>query len=238
MRGIFDILDRGAAHLAEVETAKVGRHTDRDTCVRGHQNVRERGRQQHGLFHRAVVVVHKIDRVRVDVAEQLGAERVQLGLGITRGSVGHVARIHLAEVALGVDKRGQQSLVAARQAHHGLIDRRVAMRIEFHGRANDVGRLGAVAAQQAHFIHGVKQLAVGGLKAVDLRDRARDNDAHRIRHIIFAQRIRDALVHRRVLFIYFGFVVFLFCHVVFSHNLISSSRRQRACNDCSLLQFL
>ena len=97
---VFDIFDRGAAHLAEVEAAEVGRHADRDTRVRGHEDVREGGRQQHRLLHRAVVVVHKIDRVRVDIAEQLGAERIQLGLGVTRRGVRHVARIHLAKVAL------------------------------------------------------------------------------------------------------------------------------------------
>ena len=203
MLRVFDIFDRRAAHLAEVEAAEIGCHADRNARVRGHEDVREGGRQQHRLLHRAVVVVHEIDRVRVDVAEQLGAERVQLGFGVTRRGVRHVARIHLAEVALGVHERSQQRLVAARQAHHSLVNGRIAVRVELHGRADNVRGLGAVAVQQPHLVHGVQQLAVRRLKAVDLRDRARHNNAHRIRHIVLAQRVRDALINRGMLLILF-----------------------------------
>mgnify|MGYP001244340998 CR=1 FL=1 len=57
----------------------------------------------------------------------------------------------------------------------------IAVGVQVHGAAHDVGRLGAGTLQQAHTVHGVQQLAVAGFEAVDLRDRARDDDAHRIR---------------------------------------------------------
>ena len=45
--------------------------------------------------------VHEVDRVLVDVLEDLGADGGELGLGVTRGGVGQVARVALAKVALG-----------------------------------------------------------------------------------------------------------------------------------------
>ena len=86
------------------------------------------------------------------------------------------------------------------------------MRVQLHGLTHDVRGFGAVAVQQAHLVHGVQQLAVGRLEAVNLRDRAGHDNAHRVRHVVLAQRVRDALIDRRVFFIYFWFVGFLFCH--------------------------
>ena len=210
---VFDALDGRAADLAEVEAAEVRGHADRDAGVRGNEDIREGRGQQGRLFHLAVVVVHEIHRVRVDVAEQLGADAVALSLGVSRRGERHIARIDLAEVALGVHERRQKRLVAARQAHHGFVDGGVAVRIELHGLADDIRGFGAVAVQQTHFIHGIEQLAVGRLEAVDLRNGARHDNAHGVGHIVLAQRIRDALVYRRMLFIYFRFIVFLFCHL-------------------------
>ena len=52
-----------------------------------------------------------------------------------------------------------------------------------------LARLGAAPRQQAHFIHGVQELAVGGLEAVDLRNGAGDDDAHGVGHIVLVQRL-------------------------------------------------
>ena len=212
MLWIFDKLDGCAAYFREVKAAEIGCHADRNAGIRGHENVRVGRRQQRRLLHLAVIVIHKIHRVGVDIAEQLGTERIQLGLGITRRGVCHIARVHLAEVALAVHKRHEKRLIAACQAHHGLVDSRIAMRVQLHGLTHDVRGFGAVAVQQAHLVHGVQQLAVGRLEAVNLRDRAGHDNAHRVRHVVLAQRVRDALIDRRVFFIYFWFVGFLFCH--------------------------
>ena len=88
----------------------------------------------------------------------------------------------------------QQGLVAAGKAHHGVVDGGVAVGVQLHGLAHDIGAFGAGGAQQAHFIHGVKQLAVGGLKAVNLRDGPGHDDAHGVGHKVLAQGVADVLL--------------------------------------------
>ena len=139
----------------------------------------------------SVVVGHKVYGILVDIAEQFVADRLELGLGVTGGGVGHIAAVRLAEVALGVDERYEQALVGAAHANHRVVNRSVAVGVQVHGAAHDVGALGAVAFQQAHLVHRVEQLAVGGLEAVDLRQCAGDDNAHRIGHIVGFQRVGD-----------------------------------------------
>ena len=184
----------GGADLVEVEAADVGRHGDADALVGRDKDVGERGGQQARLLHGTVVAVDEVDRVLVDVLEDLGADGGELGLGITRGGVAQVARIVLAKVALRLYEGGKKRLVAGGQTHHRLVDRGVAVRVELHGLAHDVGALLALALQQTHLVHGVEQLAVRGLKAVDLGERTRDVDAHGVGHVVDLERLRDRLV--------------------------------------------
>ena len=109
----------------------------------------ERGGQQARLLHGAVIAVNKVNRVLVDVFEDLGADGGELGLGVTRGGVAQVARIVLAKVALRLHEGGKQRLVAGGQAHHRFVDRGIAVRVELHGLADDVGTLLALALEQA-----------------------------------------------------------------------------------------
>ena len=197
MIGIFQIGDRRVADLGEVEAADLARHADGDALVGRDEHVRERCRQEGGLFHRAVVVVHEVDRVAVEVAEELGADGGELGLGVSARGIGHVAGVDLAEVALAVDERVQQRLVSLRQTHHRLIDGGVAVGVEAHCLPDDVRRLRAPAREQAHFIHRVEQLAVRRLEAVDFGDGARDDDAHGIGHVVRVERLGDCLIDHR-----------------------------------------
>ena len=137
--------DGRLADLLEVEAADIAGHAHGDAGVVAHQHVGEGGGQERRLLAGGVVVVHKVHGVGVDVPEQLGADGVQLGLGVAAGGIGHVPGVDLAEVALGVDKGVQQRLVAPGEADHGLIDGGVAVGIEAHGLADDVGRLGPAA---------------------------------------------------------------------------------------------
>ena len=192
--GVLQVVHCGGADLVEVEAADVGRHGDADALVGRDKDVGERGGQQARLLHGAVVAVDEVDRVLVDVLEDLGADGGELGLGITRGGVAQVARIVLAEVALRLHEGGKQRFVAGCQAHHRLVDRGIAVRVELHGLAHDVGALLALALEQTHLVHGVEQLAVRGLKAVDLGERTRDVDAHGVGHVVDLERLRDRLV--------------------------------------------
>ena len=195
--GIFQKGDGGVAHLAQIEAADLAGHAHGDALIGGHQHVGIRGGQQRRFLHGVVVVVHEVHGVTVQVAEQLGADGGQLRLRVAAGGVGHIPGVHLAEVALAVHKGVQQGFVALGQTHHGLVDGLVAVGIQAHGLAHDVGGLGASAGEQAHLVHGVQQLAVGGLEAVDLRYGAADDDRHGVGHIVLVQRTGDGLLHHR-----------------------------------------
>ena len=158
--GILQVVHRGGADLVEVETTDVRRHGDADALIGRDKDVGERGGQQARLLHGAVVAVDEVDRVLVDVLEDLGADGGELGLGVTRGGVAQVARIILAKVALRLYEGGKQRFVARRQADHRLINRGIAVRVELHGLTHDVGALLALALEQTHLVHGVEQLAV------------------------------------------------------------------------------
>ena len=183
--------NRRIAEFLEVEGADVGCHADGDAQRVVGQNRREGDRQQRRLRRRAVVVGHKIDGVLVDVAEQLVADRLELSLGVTGGGVGHITAVRLAEVTLGVHEGHKQALVGAAHADHRVVNRGIAVGVQVHRAADDVGALGAVALEQTHLVHCVEQLAVGGLEAVDLRQGTGDDDAHRVGHIVGFQRIGD-----------------------------------------------
>ena len=114
----------------------------------------------------------------------------------------------------------QQRFVAARKTHHRLVDRLVAVRIEAHRLADDVRGFGASAGQEAHFIHGIQQLPVRGLEAVDLRDGAGNNDRHGVGHVVRFQRLTDRLLHGRAVqplhlrvCPFFRFRFFFLCHL-------------------------
>ena len=102
----------GIAHLPQVEAAQAAGHAYGNALVGGHQHIGEGSGQKGRLLELAVIVVHKIHRVLVDVPEQLTADGVQLGLGVPGGGPGHIAGIDLAEVALGVHKGVEQRAVA------------------------------------------------------------------------------------------------------------------------------
>ena len=191
--GILEVGDRRVAHLAEVEAAQLARHADGNALIGAHEDVREGRRQQRRLLHGVVVVVDEIDGIGVDVAEQLGADGGELCLRVAARRPRHVARVDLTEVALGVHERVQQRTVALGKAHHRVIDGGVAVGIEVHGAAHDVGGLGAGPLEQAHAVHRVQQLAVGGFEAVDLRQSAGDDDTHGVGHVVGLQRAGDGV---------------------------------------------
>mgnify|MGYP000665374680 CR=1 FL=1 len=186
--------DGGAAQLCQIEGADVAGHTDGDAQRVVGQNGRE-GHGQKGRFGGgAVVVGDEVHRLLVDVPEQLFADAFQLGLGVTGRGAGHIAAVGLAEVALAVHERHQQALVAPAHADHGVIDGGVAVGVQVHGAAHDVRRLGAGTLQQPHAVHGVQQLAVRRFEAVDLWQRAADDDAHGVGHIVGFQRAGDGVL--------------------------------------------
>ena len=179
----------GGTQLRQIEGADVAGHAHRDAQRVVCQNGGEGDRQQGGLGGGAVVVGHKVHGLLIDIPEQFLADTLELGLGITGSGAGHIPAVCLAEVALAVHKGHQQAFVAAAHAHHGVVDGGIAVGVQVHGAAHDVGAFGAGAFQQAHAVHGIQQFAVGGLEAVNFRQRTGNNNAHGVRHVVCFQRI-------------------------------------------------
>ena len=192
--GVPDPGDGGLTDLGEVEPAEVGGHAHGNAHVGRDQNIGKGGGQQHRLGEGAVVVGHKVHHVLVNVPEELLTDPVQLDLGVPGGGVGHVPGVDLAEVALGVHRRVEQSPIPPGETDHGLVNGTVPVGVELHGGPHHVGRLGAAPGEQLHLVHGVQQLPVGGLKPVNLRNGPGDDDAHGVGHIVDFQGGGDGLL--------------------------------------------
>ena len=158
----------------------VGRHADGDADGAVDEEVGEPRGQDARLARAAVVVVLEVDGVFLDVPHHLHGERGHLGLGVPGGGGAVVTR--RAEVALPGGER-----VAHRprlhEAHEGVVDCRVAVRVELthdvadHARALREGLVGPVAAVE----HRVEHSTVNGLEAVaHVGQGAPDDDAHRV----------------------------------------------------------
>ena len=87
----------------------------------------------------------------------------------------------------------QQGLIVSCKTDHGLINGRITVGIQLHGLAHNVGRLGALAGKQTHFVHGIEQFPVRGLEAVNLRNGSGHNNGHGIGHVVKLQRLGDGL---------------------------------------------
>ena len=170
----------GVGELAQVVRRDVGRHADRDAARAVGQQVREPARQDGGFLHAAVVVRDEIDCLLVDFAQHLHGQRREPGLGVAHGGRRIVTR--RAEVALAVDERVAQRPRLG-HPHQGVVDRRVAVRVVVTHRLGDrTGRLRVAAVRSETGVeHRVQHAAVHRLEAVaDLRQRATDDDAHRV----------------------------------------------------------
>ena len=138
------------------------------------------GRQHHRLDRGVVEVGDEVDRVFVDVGQQLFRNFGQARFGIPVGR-GRIA-IDRAKVALAIDQRIAQA-PRLRQTHHRVVNRAVAMRmILLQTLADDAGALHVLAVvQHAHVVHGVENAAMHRLQSVaHVGQRAPDDDRHRI----------------------------------------------------------
>ena len=166
--------------LTQVVRRNVRGHSHSDAGRAVDQQVREPGGQNHGFLVAAVVVVLEVDGAFFDVPDHLHGQGRHLALGITRGGRSVVARG--TEVALTGHER-----VAHRprlhEADHGVVDRRVAVRVVLaHHVADDARALGEVAVRAVAAVeHRVEHAAMDGLESVaDVGQGAADDHAHRV----------------------------------------------------------
>ena len=166
--------------LGEIVRRDVGRHADRDAGLPVHQQVRHARRQHRGLLLGLVVVGREIDRLLVDVRQQLVRDARHAHLGVAHGG-GHVA-VHGAEIALAVDQQVAHGK-RLRHAHDGVVDRGVAVRMVLADHVPDHARglLVGLVPVVAELTHGVQHAAVHGLQSVThVGQCPPDDHAHRI----------------------------------------------------------
>ena len=83
------------------------------------------------------------------------------------------------------------------QAHHGIVDRRVAMGMVFTQHVTDTGSrfFEGLVGGQAAFVHGVQDAAVNGLQAVpDIRQCPPHNDGHGVFNVGFLHFVHQIAV--------------------------------------------
>ena len=166
--------------LAEVVRREVRRHPDGDPGRAVDEQVGEARRQHRRLPARLVVVRLEVDRVGVDVTQQLGRHAGQTALCVSHGGCRVV--VDVPEVALAVDERVAKR-EGLREADERVVDRLVAVRVVgAHHVADHARTLESRSVRlQAGLVHRVENAPMHGLQAVaDVRQGARDDHAHRV----------------------------------------------------------
>ena len=178
--GVLQRPQHAGGDLPQVVRRDVGGHADGDAAAAVDQQVGDPARQEVRLHRPAVIVRRKIDGFLVDLPEHLHRKGRHTTFRVAHSGSGVVSG--RAEVAVAVDQRVAQR-PGLGQAHEGVVDRAVAVRVVVgHHLADDAGALevaavGAVAA----VVHGVEHPAVDRLEAVlDPWQGAADDDRHRV----------------------------------------------------------
>jgi hypothetical protein len=163
--GVLGDERHGVGELGDVVRRDVRGHADRDALRAVRQQIRE-ARREHARLHAVAVEVRlEVDRLAVDVAQQLGCDRAQARFRVAVGR-GRIA-VDRAEVSLAVDEHVPERPRLG-HARHGLVDGRVAVRvIVLDDFADDAGalRVGPIRLQ-ALVVHRVEDAAVHRLQAV------------------------------------------------------------------------
>jgi hypothetical protein len=124
--GIVDQFQRRIDDFRDIVAGDAGRHAHRDPACTVGQQVGEQAGEDFRLDLLAIIGRQEIDRAFVQSRHQLerGLRQARLGVAVGRG----VIAIDIAEIALPFDQRVTQREIL-REAHHGVIDGCIAMRV-------------------------------------------------------------------------------------------------------------
>ena len=178
--GVVEHRDGRVDDLADVVRRDVRGHADRDAGAAVDEEVREARRQHRRLGLGLVVVRREVDRLAVDVGQELPGDLRHARLGVAHGGRG--VAVDRAEVALPVDQHVAHAERLG-HAHHRVVDGRIPVGVVFpHDVADDAGGLSVRAVPLvAALVHRVQDAPVHGLQAVpDVRQGAGHDDAHRV----------------------------------------------------------
>jgi cell division protein ZapA (FtsZ GTPase activity inhibitor) len=177
---IVDQRHRGVDDLRQVVRRNVGRHADGDAARAINQQVRELRRQNRRLLAGAVIVVLEIDRVLVDIVQQVRGHTRHAAFGVAHGC--RRIAVDRAEVTLTINQRHAHG-ERLRHAHKRVIDRLVAVRVPAADHiADDVGGLPeGLVVRVAAFICSKQDAAVNRFQPVaHVRKRTAHDHAHRV----------------------------------------------------------
>ena len=189
--GFFDQIQKRVTDLAEVMRRDIGGHADGNSRRTVAEQIGYHGRHDDRFFLFAVIGFAKIDGIVVETFHQSHGKFSQAGFGITHG--GRTVAVDITEVSLAVNQRITYGKILS-QAHHGTVNRTVAVRMIFTDDiADDTGAFLKTGLRiQMQLAHGKKQTAVNRFQSVaDIRQRAVDNGRHGIRQVSFAQFLRE-----------------------------------------------
>ncbi len=192
VRRLDQVLQR-VADLRHVVRRNAGRHADRDALRTVGQQVGKGGGEHQRLLVLAIVGRAEIDGILVDPGQHQGGGIGELGLGVAHRR--RAIAVDVAEIALAVDQPvALRELL--RHAHHGVIDRLVAVGMVLaHDVADHARRFlgfGARPRLQVQLPHAVEQAPVHRLQPIaHVRQRARHDGGQRIGEIALAQRISE-----------------------------------------------
>ena len=176
--GLVDHRHQRIHRLAQIVRRDIRRHTHRNAARAVDQQVWHAAGQHRRLHERLVEVRHEIDRVLLDVGHHLGGHFGKPRLGVAHGR--RAVAVHRAEVAVSLHQRIARG-EGLRKAHHGLIDRGVAMRMVFaEAVAHDTRALAeGLVGLKPQLVHGVEDAPVHGLQAIAyVRQGPVDDDRH------------------------------------------------------------
>ena len=196
---VVDQVNDGVTDLVEIVRRDRGGHAHGDSRAAVDQQVGELAGQYRGLVAGLVVVGREIDGVAVDVFEHLDRAGLHTRFGVPHG--GRRIAVDRPEVPLAVHEHVPQRKVL-RHAHERRIDRLVAVRVVVtRAIAHDLGALAELRARaQAQIVHRHEDSPLTGLEPVaHVGQCARDDHAHRIRHVrvfhlVFDEDLADTLV--------------------------------------------
>ena len=176
--GLFDQQDRGFDDFFQVVRRNVGGHADGDAGGAVDEQVGNARGQDDRLFFAFIEIGNEIDGFLFDVREHFFGDFRKARFGVTHGR--RRIAVDGAEISLAVDERVAHVEIL-READEGVVDGRVAVRMEFaEDFADDLGALAVgLGGGEAQLVHAEEDAAVHGLEAVaDVGEGAADDHAH------------------------------------------------------------
>ena len=189
--GLINQCQTGVEYLAQVMGRNIGGHTHRNTCTAVNQQVRNFSRKYFRDFFSAVVVRHVINRVLIQIRQQLMRNTLHANLGVSHGS-GSVT-IDRAKVALTINQGITQAEVLC-HTNNGVVNRTVAVWVIFtdHVTHDTSGLFVRTIPIVAELVHRIQNTAVHRLEAIThVRQGPAHNDAHCIIQIALFQLFFD-----------------------------------------------